>query len=156
MLLYLKWAVGSSSYGSAITIEIKLYAGKALSTKAYFTYKAYTNKFVTFDNSKNYAKQVALSSYFDEMGDAIYEMVKSIHSSSLKGRTRKGIAAELAIHYYLYKMNYKTSHTKITDIGGTNIDYNAKDFENIAKIPNTFSNVLKGVKSTINKYKSTI
>ena len=153
---YEKWSVGKSSYGSAITVEIKLYAGKALSTRAYFTYNAYSNRIVVFDNRTNYAKKVALNIYFDEMADAIYSIVKSIHNSSLKGRTKKGIAVELAIHYYLYKMKYKTLHTKTTEIGGTNNDYNAKDFERIAKIPNTFSNILKGVKSTINKYKSKV
>jgi len=151
---YEKWDVGSSSYGSVITIQIKLFAGKALSVISYFSYTAYSKKKVAkFDNSKDYAKKVAMSLYFDEMGDAIYTMVKSIHSTSLKGRTKKGLAAELAIHYYLYKANYKTSRTKIADMGGTDIDSNAKYFEKIAKAQSELALVLKGTTATINKYK---
>lgn len=149
-----KWEVGSSSYGSVITIEIRLFAGNALSVISYFSYTAYSNKKVAkFDNSKDYAKKVAMSLYFDEMGDAIYTMVKSIHSTSLKGRTQKGLAAELAIHYYLYKANYKTSRTKIADMGGTDIDSNAKYFEKIAKTQSELTLVLTGTMATINKYK---
>lgn len=72
-----------------------------------------------------------------KLAGIMYDATKGLNRNYLNGRTKKGVHAELFLHWALYTVNIKRSSTKVADIGGMwgpGYDNNAWVFEGISLI----------------------
>ena len=116
----------------------------ALSGKNSYSLETWVNSIYTTSNYKSgiiklWNKQSNLMKVFQSkhsktLAYALMALARKINSKALSGRTVDGMAYELLAHFVWYKMAILTTHTEVTDCGGTNkkqigYDENAAAFE---------------------------
>ena len=111
-----------------ITTKINYLIGNVVS-KSLSTFYFLENGIVEIINSVPDLQRIINSKWSYYQAKGIYNAAKTINSKNLKGRTVKGIQLEILVHYYCYKLVIKLSSTKVSNIGGTDIDKNARIFE---------------------------
>lgn len=82
------------------------------------------------DNSQAEARRLLGRRLSLAMAAAMREIALARNPGALSGRTLRGMAFELRVHYRAYRMGLKRSHAAVTELGG--LDPAAPDFDDNA------------------------
>ena len=152
------YRITSMTFKPYMDAWIALYYDGSFITYGYITFSK--RGFACFDNTTYEAYQIYNYLLFDDLAASLKEASKRFKSNPLSSRTIKGLTVELIVHYLLYKMNYKTYRTNVTDMGGVNNDPNAATFEAFALNSYAFkvitSKNTSKIKQYLNRFKNLI
>ena len=119
------WVVDNTRIGCSKTVTITT----SFNNKYTVKYDFETNGVAVINNQTQPIWTIIWRQLSDELAEAILTNSLKSKSNSMSGRTKKGIQLEIAVHYYAYKLGILVVHSNPTEIGGTNVDKNAKYFE---------------------------